>query len=195
MSKAVHPTPETDPACLLERRIDGETVFSGTVLEMTVDRVRLPNGEESRREVARHKGAVAVLPLTVSGDVVIEEQYRYAHDRILFEIPAGKLEITDRDPAEAALRELREETGYRAERLIPLGVYIPSPAILTERIHLYLATGLRQGERELDADEFLTVRHIPLDTLVEMVLAGEIPDGKTQIAVLRAQMMRDRNLI
>lgn len=185
----------TAPEALREKRLDGRTVFQGKVLDLTIDRVELPNGKAATREVVLHRGAVAVLPLLASGEVLVEEQYRYAHDRILLEIPAGKLEADDTEPLAAAHRELAEETGYRAGKMLSLGEYIPSPAILSERIWLYLATDLSLGEQKLDEDEFLTVRKMPLETLVDAVLRGEILDGKTQTAVLRAYLMLQRKQI
>ena len=186
---------EACSAALAETRVDGETIFRGRVIDLAVDTVRLPNGKTATREVVLHRGAVAILPLLASGEVLVEEQYRYPHGRVLLEIPAGKLEASDDDPLAAAHRELAEETGYRADRMLCLGEYIPSPAILGERITLYLATGLHEGEQSLDEDELLRVRRLPLDTLVDAVLRGEIPDGKTQVAVLRAHLMLERNLI
>jgi ADP-ribose pyrophosphatase len=184
-----------DPAQLREEKISGELIFEGRVLRLEVDQVRLPNGNTSGREVIRHVGAVAILPLTDAGEVIVEEQFRYPHGEIFLEIPAGKLDSADEDPRLAAARELREETGYTAERLIELGEFVPSPAILGERTRLYLAMGLRAGESKLDEDEFLSVRRMPLDTLVDAVLSGRIPDGKTQTAILRVAMMRQRGMI
>lgn len=184
-----------DPAQLREERLTDRVIFDGRIVRLEEDTVRLPDGETAVREVIRHRGAVAVLPLTDTGEVILEEQYRYPHDRILLEIPAGKLESADSDPLTAAVRELREETGLRAERMIPLGEYIPSPAILSERIHLYLALGLSEGETSPDEDEFLVLRRVPLDRLTDWVLAGEVPDGKTQAAVLRVSLMRQRGQI
>ena len=108
----------------------------------------------------------------------------------LIEIPAGKLDTPDEDHTEAALRELREETGARCQKLTYLGEYYGSPAILDEKIYMYMAEGLDFGETDLDEDEFLEVVKIPLADMVEMTLQGKIKDGKTQIAVLRAAMMR-----
>lgn len=187
--------PTSAEGSLSELRIGGEILFRGKVLDLALDTVVLPNGREATREVVLHRGAVAVLPIFPNGEVLVEEQFRYPHGRILLEIPAGKLDSADEDPLAAAHRELAEETGYRAERMICLGEYIPSPAILSERIRLYIATGLTEGERSLDEDEFLTVRRIPLSDLVDAVLRGEIPDGKTQIAALRAHLMLERHTI
>ena len=175
---------------LIEKQIKREEIFDGRVLHVVRDTVELPNGKPATREVALHIGAVAIIPITDSGDVIIERQYRYPHKRIFLEIPAGKLDSTDEVPLEAARRELREETGATAEKFTYLGKMIPSPAVLSEVIHLYLAEGLSFGERELDDDEFLEVERIPLSKLYEMVLNGEIEDAKTQIAILRAHAMR-----
>jgi ADP-ribose pyrophosphatase len=117
----------------------------------------------------------------------MERQYRYAHGRMFFEIPAGKLDSAEEDPYDAAVRELREETGAKAEKMTYLGRIDPTPALINEKIHLYLAEGLSFGERELDEDEFLEVEAVPLSELVEMVMSGEIKDSKTQIAVLKLE--------
>lgn len=177
-----------------EKALERETLYQGVVFDITRDRVKLPNGGEGIREVVRHKGAVCVIPLTADGCVLVEKQFRHGYGGVTLEIPAGKLEVGE-DPAKAALRELQEETGATPGRLLPLGVFYGSPAILDEKIYMYLATDLTMGERHLDPDEFLEVERIPLATLVEQVLAGEIPDGKTQAAVLRAHLMLEKGLI
>ena len=182
-------------ADLAEEKIAGEQLFAGKVLRLERDEVRLPNGGQAVREVIRHLGAVCVLPIFENGDVLVEEQYRYPHARVLLEVPAGKLDRADEDPLEAVKRELREETGYSAAVLHPLGLYIPSPAILDEKVHLYIATGLVGGATELDEDEFLRVRRIPLSELCELVLAGRVPDGKTQCLALRAAELIRRGLL
>ena len=129
------------------------------------------------------------LPLLENGDVLLERQFRYAMREVLTEIPAGKLDYIGEDPHEAALRELREETGAVASELIPLGPFYPTCAYSTEVIHMFLARGLTFGERDLDEDEFLNVFRLPLRELVEKVLNGEIPDAKTQAAALRVWCM------
>lgn len=165
-------------------------IFDGKVVHLYQDTVRLPNGAESVREYVKHIGAVCILPLTDDGEVILERQYRYAVRQILTEIPAGKLDAPDEDPLEAAKRELREETGATAREMIPLGDYYGSPAIMGERIQMFLAKGLTFGETEFDEDEFLEVFRLPLDEAEAAVLRGEIPDGKTQAAILRAAAMR-----
>lgn len=174
---------------LTEKTQASELIFDGRVVHLYRDTVSLPNGDTSTREYVKHVGAVCILPLTDDGEAVLERQYRYAIGQTLIEIPAGKLDSADEDPREAALRELREETGYIPTELIDLGEYLGSPAIMGERIRMYLARGLQKSTQSLDEDEFLEVFTMPLDALVEKILAGEIPDGKTQAAALRAYMM------
>ena len=170
---------------LEEKRIEREEIYHGSVLHLMRDTVRLPNGDTSHREFCHHIGAVAIIPLLSDGRVIMERQFRYAHGRVFFEIPAGKLDSPDEVPLEAAVRELREETGAIAEKITYLGRIDPTPAMLNEKIHLYLAEGLSFGNRDLDEDEFLDLEPVELSTLMEMVMSGEIKDSKTQIAVLK----------
>lgn len=179
---------------LIEKTKESQLIFDGKVVHLYRDTVTLPNGGESVREYVKHIGAVCVVPITESGEVILEKQYRYAIGKTIVEIPAGKLDSADEDPKEAALRELREETGAIPGEIIDMGDYFGSPAIMGERIRMYLARGLSFGENHLDQDEFLEVFSLPLDEAVEMVLRGEIPDGKTQTALLRAKIMLDRGL-
>lgn len=171
-----------------ETKLSREEIFSGRVIHLTRDTVRLPSGKTSTREVAWHRGAVCVIPITNAGEAVLVEQFRYPFDTVLLEIPAGKLEPGETDRLAAARRELSEETGFTAAEMIPFGEYYGSPAILAERITMYLALGLTAGETHPDDDEFLRLRKIPLDEAVRMVMDGEIPDGKTQAALLRAKL-------
>lgn len=173
---------------LEEKKLSSREIFEGKVMRVTVDTVALPNGKEATRELVHHRGAVCVLPLTDDGEVICVRQYRYAHGEVLLEIPAGKLEEGENDHRAAALRELSEETGAECKELRYLGKLYPSPAIFTEVIHMYLATGLTFGDTHPDDDEFLEVERIPLDTLKDMVMRGEISDSKTQVCVLRAYL-------
>ena len=170
---------------LVEKKLASERIYEGIVLKVYKDTVELQNGKKSFREVVRHNGAVAVLPITDEGDVICVRQYRYAFDRVMLEIPAGKLDTPDEDHREAALRELREETGATCSELVYIGDLNPSVAILDEVIHMYYAKGLEFGESDPDDDEFLEVEKIPLVKLKQMVIDGEIRDAKTQIAVLK----------
>ena len=174
---------------LIEKQVESKLIFDGTVVHLYKDKVELPNGDTSHREYVKHNGAVCVIPITEDGKVILERQYRYAVGEVLVEIPAGKLDYIGEDPHEAALRELREETGAVAAELVDLGLYYGSPAIMGEKIYMYMAKGLTYTEQELDRDEFLEVFTMPLEDAVKEVLAGKIPDGKTQAAILRAYMM------
>ena len=171
---------------LREVQTASELIFDGRILHLYRDDIALPNGQPADRELIRHIGAVCVIPVTDDGYAVMERQYRYPVDRVILEIPAGKLDSKDEDREAAARRELEEETGSHAKELIPLGVFYPACAYSDETIWMYLAKGLTKGDRHLDADEFLDVELIPLSELVKQVMAGEIPDAKTQIAVLKA---------
>ena len=173
----------------VEKQVSSELIFDGKVLHVYRDEIDLPNGRRSIREYIRHVGAVCVIPITAEREVVCVKQYRYAVEDVLLEIPAGKLDSKDEDPEAAALRELREETGALCGKLTYLGKYLGSPALLNECIHMYLAEDLTFGDTDFDEDEFLEIVRIPLSDLVEDVMAGKIPDGKTQIAVLRAARM------
>ena len=171
---------------LREIKTDSQEIFDGVILHVFKDTVKLPNGKSATREVIRHIGAVGVIPITDDGKVIIEKQFRYPLNRIVTEIPAGKLDSFTEDRLSAAKRELEEETGYTAAEWIPLGDYIPTCAYCDERITLYLAKGLQLGQRHLDEDEFLNFEAVPLEELVEQVMNGTITDGKTQVAILKA---------
>ena len=163
-----------------------EEIFDGLILHVQRDTVALPNGNSAVREVIRHIGAVCVIPVLENGDVIVERQYRYPLDRIILEIPAGKLDAPDEDRLSAIQRELREETGYTAGSWTVLGDFHPAPAYSDEFITMYMARDLKKGDRHLDEDEFLDVYTVPLKELVEDVMAGRISDAKTQVCVLKA---------
>ena len=174
---------------LTEKALASELIYDGKVVHLYKDTVTLPNGGSSTREIVRHVGAVCILPLTAQNEVVLERQYRYAIGETLIEIPAGKLDSPDEDVREAALRELREETGLIPTELVDLGDYYGSPAIMGERIRMFLARGLAQSAQSLDEDEFLEIFSMPIEQAVEEILAGKLPDGKTQAAILKVYTM------
>ena len=173
-------------ARLAEKRISTEDIFDGVILHVKRDMVALSNGSSAVREVIRHIGAVCVIPVMDNGDVIVERQYRYPLDRVILEIPAGKLDAPDENRLSAIQRELREETGYTAESWTELGDFHPAPAYSDEYITMYLARGLHKGAQHLDADEFLDVYAVPLKDLVADVMSGAISDAKTQVCVLKA---------
>ena len=171
---------------LAEKQVSSEDVFDGVILHVKRDVAALSNGNTAVREVIRHIGAVCVIPVTEDGKVIMERQYRYPLDRVILEIPAGKLDAPDEDRLSAIRRELREETGYSADEWTELGDFHPAPAYSDEYITMYLARGLHKGERDLDEDEFLDVYAIPLSELVRDVMEGRISDAKTQVCILKA---------
>lgn len=171
---------------LSERKVGSKEIFDGVILHVFRDRVQLPNGELTGREVIRHVGAVCIIPITEDGMVYVERQYRYPVDAVITEIPAGKLDSPDEDRLSAAKRELAEETGLTADNWLDLGVFYSAAAYSDEKISMYLARGLHRGEQKLDKGEFLNVVQVPLDELVQEVMDGRITDGKTQLAVLKA---------
>ncbi len=174
---------------LKETMIKSEEIFDGEVVYLFKDTVELPNGKTATREAIRHIGAVAIVPLTDDGKVIIERQFRYPLNRVITEIPAGKLESKTEDRLAAARRELEEETGYIADLWTELGTYCPAAAYCDEVITIYLAKELHKGTRKLDDDEFLNIREVPLDDLVRDILEGKIADGKTQVGLLKAYCM------
>ena len=180
----------SDYDALREVQTDSKKIFDGVILHVRRDEVTLPNGNLTGRELIRHVGAVAVVPLLDDGRVIVERQFRYPIDQVITEIPAGKLDSSEEDRLEAAKRELREETGYTAENWQSLGDYHPAAAYSDEKLTLYLATGLKKGEQQLDDDEFLFVEAVPLKELVQDVLSGRITDGKTQTAILKTAMIK-----
>lgn len=179
-------------ARLAETRTGRQEIFSGKVVRLVRDTVRLPDGKETGREVILHNGAVCVAALR-DGKILLVRQFRYPFGQVIWEVPAGKLDFPGEDHLEAAKRELSEETGYTAENFRFIGEFYGSPAILGERIYMYLATGLKAGKRHLDDDEFLDVFEIPFEEAVKMIARGEIPDGKTQAAVLKTALLLGRD--
>jgi ADP-ribose pyrophosphatase len=168
-------------ATVLETR----SVHRGRVLDLRVERVRLPNGGETELELIRHPGAAAMVPLTDGGDVLLVRQYRHATGGWILEVPAGKLDAGE-PPATCAARELVEEVGCRAGELIELGWIWTTPGFTDERIWLFLARGLTSAPQNLEDDEVLEVEKVPFARAVELVHSGGICDGKSVAALLLA---------
>lgn len=175
---------------LTEKFKSRECIFDGTVLKVVRDEVTLPNGQDAYREMCLHVGGVCVLPLLSDGRVIMERQFRYPHGRVFLEIPAGKLNYRGEDHLSAGARELREETGALAKKYTYLGEMASTPALIDEKIYMYLAEEITFGEQELDDDEFLDVELIHLSALYGMVMSGEIKDAKTQLAILKTAAIR-----
>lgn len=170
---------------LFEKTVTSELIFDGKIITVKKDTAELENGEIVSRELVVHPGGVCIVPVNENGEVLMVKQFRYPFQEALLEVPAGKLEIGE-DHREAGLRELREETGAVCEKFEYIGVCYPSVAYLTEKIHMYLATGLTFENQDLDEDEFLDVVKIKLEDAVEMIMNNELPDAKSQCAILKA---------
>lgn len=173
---------------LTEKTISVKKIFDGKILHITHDDVELPDGGKTKREVVRHPGGVCVAALDDKNKLLFVRQFRYPYSEVVLELPAGKLE-KGMTPLENGKRELREETGAVGASYISLGKVYPSPGYTDEIIHLYACRISSVGESCPDDDEFLNVEKIPLDKAVEMVLNNIIPDAKTQIAVLKTEML------
>ena len=174
---------------LTEKFLSREDIFHGRILDLHVDTVLLPNGHTTTREIIDHPGGVGIIAIDEENNVLTVKQFRYTFGTVLEEIPAGKLEYGE-EPAQAALRELREETGATCSKLTPLGEIFPSPGGFGEVLHLYLAEGLSFGHQEPDEDEFITFRRTPFHDLLHRVLSGEIKDGKTVAGVLKVYALQ-----
>ncbi len=173
-----------------EAQLSTRRVFSGRVINLDVDRVRYPDGSEGELDIIRHPGASAIVPFLSdpAGDnpqVLLIRQYRYATGGYLFEIPAGRLDPNEK-PDDCARRELREETGCTAESMRFMTSMWTTPGFTDERIHLFMASGLTQGETKRESDEFMTVQPVHLTEALKMIERGEIQDSKTALGLLYA---------
>lgn len=169
---------------LVETYQDGKVVFEGKIIRLEHWTVTLPNGTPALREVACHPGASAVAALDDEGNIILVRQYRTPVGRLTLEIPAGKFDHPGEDPLLCAQRELSEETGFTADSWQKLTVLETTPGFCNERIHIYLAKGLKQGETHPDEDEFVATTRMPLSKAVSLVMDGTLRDGKTALAIM-----------
>jgi len=163
-------------------------VYSGRVVNLSVERIALPDGSEISREVVRHPGAVAIVPMLSPHEVVLIKQFRYCAGKALWEIPAGTLEPGE-TPTACAERELTEETGYRAGKIVPMGGFYTSPGFCNEFLHLFLAAELEHCGLKLDSDERLEVHAMSLEEALEKIETGEIIDAKTIVGLLKTDLL------
>lgn len=180
---------------LTEKQLEKNYIYKGKILNLRNDTALLPNGNTANREIVEHNGGVCIAPLTDKDELIFVKQFRYPYMEEILELPAGKRDSKDEDPLACGIRELREETGATAQKIIPLGELYPTPGYCAEIIWLYLATGLTYGEQDTDEDEFLEVLKIPLKKAVEMVMSGEIKDAKTQTLVLKINQLKNTGKI
>ena len=178
-----------DDEKLRESTLESEFIFNGRLLKVYRDRVQLPNGHESQREFIRHQGAVGILPILDDGSMIFVRQFRYPVKKVLYEIPAGKIE-GDEAPLSCAKRELSEESGYTARDFKKLTSILTTPGFTDEQIHLYAATGLTSGKQHPDEDEFLNVVILTPEEVKERVLSGEICDAKSLCSLYLYDLMK-----
>jgi len=175
-------------------RVSTRRMYTGRVINLDLDTVRFPNGTLGELEMVRHPGASAVVPFLSdpTGDdpqLLLIRQYRYAAEQYLYEVPAGRLDAGE-SPEHCARRELREETGCAAERVEHLFTMYTTPGFTDEKIYVFMATGLTRGENNREADEFIEVETVRLSRALSLIQEGEIPDGKTALAILYAAGFR-----
>ena len=169
---------------LTEKVLDSKTYFQGNIINLRVDRVELENGATATREIVEHPGGVCVIGMDEDDKILMVRQYRAPFEKVLLEVPAGKLNFGE-DPLDCGKREFLEETGYEAQEYVSFGSLYPSVGFLTEVLYIYFAKGLIKKEQHLDEDEFLNVERYTLDELVGMVEDNTIQDAKTVVAILK----------
>lgn len=174
---------------MTEKQLSKQYYFEGRIMKARLDEVLLPNGKTAQREVCEHVGGVGVLPLDGAGNVILVRQFRYPYAAELLEIPAGKLDHGAEDTAACGARELREETGCTAGRMVALGAQYPSPGFLTEVVHLYAALDLTDGQTEPDEDEFVETVRLPIAEVERLIAQDQIRDAKTIVAMYRAKLL------
>ena len=178
---------------LREIPVSSEPIYNGRILDVQRWQVTCPNGSLASREIVVHKGAAAVVPVYEDGTTLLVRQHRVAVDRVTLEIPAGKLDSVNEDPLDCAVRALEEETGLKAERMTLLTSLLTTPGFCTEKIGIYLAQGLSQGDTHPDEDEFLGLTRIALDDAIALAMRGEIRDSKTICGLMMArEVIRSR---
>lgn len=176
---------------LTEVQTGSEKIFDGKIVHLYLDQVILPNGQNATREVVRHPGAVAIIAADEKDRLLLVRQFRYPMKKIIYEIPAGKLEPGE-NPDHAAARELEEETGHRCRTLDKVSEFYSSPGFSDELLHFYFTDSLISGRQHLDEDEFLEVCAVDLHEAVAMVNDHRIADAKTVYAVQFMQLRAQR---
>ena len=166
-----------------EKTISSDRIYTGKVISLKVDTVEVDNKGYKKREIVEHPGAVAIVAITEDNKVVLVKQFRKPIEQVIWELPAGKLEIGE-SPKECAIRELKEETGCSAKNLKLLHKFFTSAGFSNQKIYIFLATGLTKGEPDFDDDEFIEKYEIDINEAQNMVIKNEIEDAKTSIGIL-----------
>lgn len=172
-----------------EKTLKSEKIYKGAIINLRRDKVTVQGGT-SYREIIEHNGGAVIAALTEDKKLVMVRQYRKPADKVMLEVPAGKIDPGEK-PLEAAVRELKEETGYTAEKVEFLTQFYPSVGYSEEMLYLYLCTGLTPGETNFDENEAIDIEEVELDRLFKKAMSGEIDDAKTLIAILMVKAMAD----
>lgn len=172
-----------------ETTISSDRIYTGKVISVKVDTVEVENQGYQKREIVEHGGAVGIVAINDNNEVILIKQFRKPIEKVIWEIPAGKLEVGE-NPKECAIRELKEETGYEPQNLKLIHKFFTSAGFSNQKIYIYLATGLTLGKSNPNDDESLEVYKISLEEAYNMVVKNEIEDAKTSIGILLAKELR-----
>ena len=167
---------------LTEKKLSSKTLYKGKILEYCLDQVESPNGKEGEREVILHNGGVVIIPRLSNDRFILVRQFRYAINKTILEFPAGRLNSKSEEPEKAALRELIEETGYKAEKITHINSIFTAPGFCSEVLHIYLAEELSEVGQNLDPDEFVNLIELSRVQLESLIKEKEIQDAKTLAA-------------
>lgn len=169
----------------IEKTIDEDIIYDGKIVKLTLQNVLLPDGRKAKREIVRHCGGVAIIAFKNKDTVLLVEQYRKPIDKMLLEIPAGKIENGE-DIEACGIRELEEETGYKSKKITYVGKIVTSPGFADEYIYIYRADELFKGRDDIgDADEFINIHEVPISEIKKMIKNGDIIDAKTICAFMQ----------
>lgn len=175
---------------LNEITLNSNLKFNGKIIKVKLDKIQLPDGSTASREYVCHNGGAGILPISSEGKVALVKQFRYPYKEVIYEIPAGKIDLGE-TPFDTAKRELFEEVGGTSDNIASLGIVYPSPGYTNEKIYVFLAKDTIFGAQKLDEGEYLDVEYFDFDAVLQMVESNVIKDSKTIIAVLRAKSMID----
>lgn len=166
-----------------EKTISSDRIYTGKVVSLRVDTVEIENKGYQKREIVEHNGAVGIVAINEENEIILIKQFRKSVEKVMWEIPAGKIEIGE-NPKECAIRELKEETGYDCKNIKLINKTFTTPGFSNQKVYIYLATGLIEAEQNLDNDENLEVYKVDLEKAYDMVLRNEIEDAKSSIGIL-----------
>ncbi|GAA3651296.1 NUDIX hydrolase [Asaccharospora irregularis] len=177
-----------------EKTISSDKIYTGKVVSLRLDTVEIPGKGYQKREIVEHGGAVGIVALTEDKKLILVKQFRKPIEKVIWELPAGKLEIGE-NPKECAIRELKEETGYSAENIKLIHKFFTSAGFSNEKLYIYLATGLIKGDTHFDEDEFLDIFEVDFNEAYDLVLNNEVEDAKTSIGILLAKELIEKELV